>query len=202
MQSVLAELPRWLVLGVAGGLACSLLVAGVFVAGRSVFPDRAPDEPSVSGDARRRAEIRQYLLAIDEPFAEDYPVDGRRVAFYLTRRDVAITFDPRAFYDLAGSTTDPVLVEHELPGSHLGSRLPFDTPPVDIGATAPRVDHPSLDQAAAYDLLGVPQTATADELRDAYREKVKSVHPDHGGDPDAFRELNDAYATARDRVAS
>lgn len=202
MQSVLAELPRWLVLGVAGGLACSVLVAGVFVVGRSWFPDSATDGPSVSGDARRHTEIRRYLLAIDEPFAEGRTVDGHRVEFYLTRRDVAITFDPRTYYDLTGTATTPVLVEHELPGVHLGSRLPFETPPVDRGTPSPTAGRGSLDQAAAYDLLGVPPTATDDELRAAYREKVKSVHPDHGGDPHAFRELNDALAAARDRAAS
>lgn len=34
-----------------------------------------------------------------------------------------------------------------------------------------------------YDILGVPRTASADDVRRAYRQRVKSEHPDkHGGD--------------------
>jgi DnaJ-class molecular chaperone len=50
-----------------------------------------------------------------------------------------------------------------------------------------------------YDLLGVPPTASTDELAAAFREKALSAHPDvPGGDAATFRALSDAYAVLRD----
>ena len=44
-----------------------------------------------------------------------------------------------------------------------------------------------------YEILGVDVKATPEEIRVAYRAKVKSCHPDLGGDPIAFNELQSAY---------
>jgi len=44
-----------------------------------------------------------------------------------------------------------------------------------------------------YSLLGVSKTATADEIRKAYRDKAKTHHPDRGGDPELFKKINEAY---------
>jgi len=185
----LAQLPSWLVVGTALGLACSLAVAGLFV-----LTDRliGADRPSGSGDseARRRSEIRAYLGRIGEQFIEDHTVADQRVAFYLPERAVAITFDARTYFRLVGTGTAPVLVEHELPGVALGARLPFETPAESAGPAG----HPA---AAAFARLGVPVGAPLADVRDAYRERVKEVHPDQGGDEVAFREVRDAYTTAR-----
>ena len=40
--------------------------------------------------------------------------------------------------------------------------------------------------------LGVSGSATPEEVHHAYREAVKQHHPDVGGDPDKFKELQDA----------
>lgn len=45
-----------------------------------------------------------------------------------------------------------------------------------------------------YRLLGISPTAPWDEIERAYRAKAKKHHPDHGGDEDAMRALNEAYA--------
>jgi len=195
----LAELPGWLVTGTLFGVVLSALFAAVFAVGRWRYPDpQVPPGTSQSGDSRRRAEIRQYLTAIDEPFAEDHPVGAHAVAFYLPERDVAITFDARAFYDIAGTPTEAVLVEHEMPGMHLGSRLPFETPDIDFGDD----ENDAVDRGeAAFAVLGLPSTASEADVRQAYREKVKTVHPDHGGDPEEFQRVQEAYAAARERVA-
>lgn len=204
MLGTLAELPNWLVTGTLAGIALSALVAAVFAVGRRRYPDPAPTGRSgaggaASGDSRRRTEIRQYLTAIGEPFAEDHPVDAHTVAFYLPERDVAITFDARAFYDITTGRTEAVLVEHEMPGMHLGSRLPFETPDIDFGDD----EDEGLDRGeAAFAVLGLPSTASETEVRNAYREKVKTVHPDHGGDPEEFQRVKEAYAAAQERVAT
>jgi hypothetical protein len=192
-----ALLPSWLVAGLGLGVVASLVVAGVFVVGDRLFPAPSGRESDrIDGTARRHAELRTYLNGIGERYLEDHPVHGDTVAFYLPERDVAITFDAQAYFRIERAGTYAVLCEHEMPGGHLGRRLPFDVPeqePIASGST-----HPA---AAAFDRLGVTHTAGPDEVRSAYRSQVKQVHPDHGGDPEEFRRLQEAYATARDHAA-
>lgn len=183
-------LPWWLVVGVLLGLAVGVLIAAVFVVGFRLFPDERRG-PTATGEDRKRAEIRRYLRAIDEAFIENYDLSGSTVEFYLPQRDVAITFDARAFFRIEATDSSGVLVEHEMPGIHLGRRLPFETP--DLTA------HADTDEAAmvAFAVLGLPTDANEAEIRAAYREKVKRVHPDQGGDREAFERVREAYVTAR-----
>ena len=44
-----------------------------------------------------------------------------------------------------------------------------------------------------YDILGVAKTATPEELKAAFRKLAKTHHPDVGGDPEKFKEINEAY---------
>ncbi|MGE0796060.1 MAG: J domain-containing protein, partial [Acidimicrobiia bacterium] len=61
-----------------------------------------------------------------------------------------------------------------------------------------------------YDVLGVTVTATPDELRQAYRDRARQLHPDRvrargGRDTDAIgaamREVNEAWRVLRDPAA-
>lgn len=122
------EVPGWLLVGVALGVVLSGLVALAFVVGRRKFADRTSTGPSRDGGQRRRREIRHYLEAIGEPYREDHEVAGVTVAFYLSERDLAITFDARAYFQIQEAGVEAVLIEHELPGASLGTRLPFETP--------------------------------------------------------------------------
>lgn len=45
-----------------------------------------------------------------------------------------------------------------------------------------------------YNILGVPRTATNDEIKRAYRQLAHQYHPDKsGGDDRKFKEINEAY---------
>ena len=62
-----------------------------------------------------------------------------------------------------------------------------DIPPQDTPET-----HPG-DLDLCYRLLGISPSAPWPEVEKAYRRKAKVHHPDHGGDEDAMRVLNEAY---------
>jgi hypothetical protein len=186
----ISALPPWLLVGVASSAAGILLVAGIFVAGDRLFPAPPTGGTRVDGLGRRRAEIRTYLDTVGERYVEDADVDGERPAFFLPERNVAITFDPQAYFRIRRGDTAAVLCEHEMPAAALGRRLPFD---VEDG----RVTDAADPVAAAFAHLGVDPDADPETVTSAYRSRVKEVHPDHGGDPEAFQRLHDAYTTAK-----
>jgi molecular chaperone DnaJ len=52
-----------------------------------------------------------------------------------------------------------------------------------------------------YEILGLDRSASADDIRRAYRSKAKKLHPDVNNSPDAedrFKEINEAYAVLSD----
>ncbi len=49
-----------------------------------------------------------------------------------------------------------------------------------------------------YAALGVPRTATAEEIKQAFRRLASQHHPDKGGDTQKFQAIQEAYATLSD----
>ncbi|WP_096393491.1 J domain-containing protein [Halorubrum trapanicum] len=221
--------PRWVLWGVGLGIAATGVVALAFYLGDRFVPAPAASagRRGAAGDERRRREIRTYLTAAGERFAEDHAFDGVSVPFYLPERGVAITFDAHDYFRLEGEGVYTVLCEHEMPGRGLGRRLPFDVDEPDwatdesgsgrdrtgrfggggfgtgrsAGASRPGGAAGRADPVGdAFDELGVSRDADLDAVKGAYRERVKETHPDQGGDEESFRRVREAYATARNHV--
>lgn len=49
-----------------------------------------------------------------------------------------------------------------------------------------------------YEVLGVSKGAGIDEIKKAFRNKAHKLHPDKGGDAQAFKEVNEAYQVLGD----
>lgn len=49
-----------------------------------------------------------------------------------------------------------------------------------------------------YEVLGIERTASASEIKKAYRKLASKHHPDKGGDKEAFQEIQSAYDTLSD----
>ena len=51
-----------------------------------------------------------------------------------------------------------------------------------------------------YELLDVPCNATTDEIKQHYRKYASIYHPDKGGDPEKFKQIQEAYETLMDPI--
>lgn len=49
-----------------------------------------------------------------------------------------------------------------------------------------------------YEILGVEKSASKDDIKRAFRKKAHQHHPDKGGDPEKFKEINAAYQILND----
>jgi molecular chaperone DnaJ len=49
-----------------------------------------------------------------------------------------------------------------------------------------------------YEVLGLKKGASASEIKKAFRTLAKELHPDKGGDENAFKEVNEAYEVLSD----
>ena len=51
-----------------------------------------------------------------------------------------------------------------------------------------------------WDLLGITQGASLDEVKRAYKKKAMECHPDRNGDPELFKMISDAYMQLKNRT--
>jgi hypothetical protein len=59
----------------------------------------------------------------------------------------------------------------------------------------------SATPRSAWATLRLAPGATLAEIRRSFRQLALETHPDHGGDPDRFREIQDAYERLVDRLS-
>ena len=60
---------------------------------------------------------------------------------------------------------------------------------------------PNMTKKDLYEVLGVSRNANADEIKKAFRNKARHLHPDNmdSGDEAAFKELAAAYEVLSDQ---
>lgn len=63
---------------------------------------------------------------------------------------------------------------------------------------AKKAEPKEVDNSKYYNILGVPKSATYEEIRKAYRKLAKIKHPDKGGNEKEFQELQQAYDVLSD----
>ena len=59
-------------------------------------------------------------------------------------------------------------------------------------------DPPQMTSDDYYDIIGVSRRASIQEIKKAYREKAREIHPDKGGDEEKFKKLGQAYEVLSD----
>jgi len=52
----------------------------------------------------------------------------------------------------------------------------------------------------SYEILGLNNTATEDDIKKAYKKLARQHHPDKGGDPEKFKEISKAYSNIMNGV--
>ncbi len=62
-------------------------------------------------------------------------------------------------------------------------------------ASQVKIEHKEYDP---YIILGIERGSTGKEIRKAYYELSKVMHPDRGGDEESFKELSKAYKALTD----
>ena len=55
-----------------------------------------------------------------------------------------------------------------------------------------------MNSETFYDVLGVAENATQDDIKKSYRKLAKENHPDKGGDEELFKKISVAYETLSD----
>lgn len=219
------SVPDWLFLGLAYAAGAATLAVAAFALTGRAFPANPLAGTRLGdrfGSTRHRGNVRRYLDAIRERYVEDAVVGDVRVAFYLPDRDVALVLSRAAADRLRHAETYVVYCAPRMRADQLADRLPFQTPTVErsrgarpgdtyrtttdrtTGSRAGRRRQGAGERqdartrvSRAFRTLGVPRDASVEEVQSAYREKVKDVHPDHGGSEEAFARVQDAYATAK-----
>jgi len=76
-----------------------------------------------------------------------------------------------------------------------------DAPPPPPPPKHPKTGAKIAPAPSVWEILGTLPHASAADLKRAFHKRALATHPDHGGDPEAFRDVQRAYKDAMKRIA-
>jgi hypothetical protein len=127
-------------------------------------------------------------------------VSGRVVAGQFRGNDLIDLgeMETRAlFAEIEGDADSERLLESWLDANRAGWREYF----AEASGPEQTASMPADPDAEAYAVLGLAPGATADEVKAAHRELMKSLHPDHGGSSYLAAKINEARAQLLKSIA-
>lgn len=132
-----------------------------------------PDDPGVAVYFRRLEEDADhgYALACDR--WESLRDNARAISLYVRRKRLAERCEV--------ATAESEFSTAALPSGEEEAIVATSQPP--------------------HEVLGTSPAPTVDEVREAFRERVKEVHPDNGGSDAEFRRVKEARDELLDRAA-
>ena len=83
-------------------------------------------------------------------------------------------------------------------GGNAGPRFTRHTTFRSSSSTPGSASQPSSNDTKLYKTLGIEKSASAKDIKQAYRKAVLKHHPDKGGNPDTFKEIQSAYSVLSD----
>jgi len=130
------------------------------------------------------------------PYANQRDPEDTGVVLYFTRkgRDIAISCDKWMTID-ANLRAVGLTIEAIRGMERWGTEEMVDRAFTGFAALPESIitPPPSRPHREWYQVLGVDSSANAHDVRSAYREMLKLYHPDAGGDPAEFAEIQKAY---------
>lgn len=127
------------------------------------------------------------------PYAGQAQPEDPGVVLYFTRhgKDIAISCDQYTTVD-ANLRAIGLTVEAIRGMERWGTEEMVDRAFTGFAALPESVIVTPYTKRAWYEVLEVAQTASPEVVKAAYRQKALKAHPDHGGSPEAFQEVQDA----------
>ena len=174
-----------------------------------VYNERRLPFLHASSDAAQRELMRVLNFSpgftINVHVAEDVAPESMRRKLVAAMRDgvpFVLDLDPPPNWHYTGkpvydtTALEPLCGPTHLPMEllcHCHPRAVYGEPAARAKLLGPLVGRARDDASDDLKTLGLDVGASEDEIKAAYRKLVKTAHPDRGGDPEAFRQVQTAF---------
>lgn len=128
------------------------------------------------------------------PYSGQKAPDDTGVVLYFTRKDKDIAISCDAWHTVDANLRAIGLTVEAIRGmERWGTEEMVDRAFTGFAALPENSIVTPYTSRLWYEVLEVSPTASTEIIRAAYRQKLLKTHPDHGGDPQQFAEVQKAY---------